>query len=101
MKTRVLNNRRAGVVLLLTLLVAYAFICMTRACFNAAMSTIVNMGVFTKSQTGVITAVFYAIYGVLQIVGGIVTDHRKPEHFITLGFVGAAIANLVIYCNQN
>ncbi len=101
MKTRVLNNRRAGILLLMTLLVAYAFICMTRACFNAAMSTIVNMGVFTKSQTGVISAVFYAIYGVLQIVGGIVTDHRKPEHLITLGFVGAAISNFIIYFNQN
>ena len=101
MKTRVLKSRRAGFLLLFTLLIAYAFICMTRACFNAAMSTIVQMGVFTKTQTGIISAVFYAIYGVLQIVGGMITDHRKPEHLITVGFVGAAISNFVIYFNQN
>ena len=101
MKTRVLYSHRRGTLMLLTLLCAYAFICMTRACFNAAMSTIVHMGVFTKTQTGIISAVFYAIYGTLQVAGGILTDHRKPEHLITVGFVGAAISNLVIYFNQN
>ena len=101
MKTRVLHSRRAGLLLLFVLLIAYAFICMTRSCFSAAMSSIVEAGVFTKTQTGVISAAFYAFYGVLQVVGGIVTDRRKPEHLITVGFVGAAIANYVIYFNQN
>jgi MFS family permease len=85
----------------MTLLISYAFICMTRACFNAAMSTIVDMGVFTKTQTGIISAVFYAIYGVLQVAGGILTDRKNPEHLITVGFVGAAISNLVIYFNHD
>ena len=101
MKTRTLVRHRLGTLMLLTLLVAYAFISMTRSCFNAAMVSIVQLGVFTKTQTGVISAVFYAFYGILQVVGGIVIDRRKPEHFITLGFVGAAISNFIIYFNQN
>ena len=101
MKTRTLVRHRLGTLMLLTLLAAYAFICMTRSCFNAAMASIVQLGVFTKTQTGIISAVFYAFYGSLQIVGGIITDRRKPEHLITVGFVGAAISNFVIFFNQN
>lgn len=101
MKTRVLYNRRAGLLMLLVILMAYAFICLTRSCFSAAMASIVEMGAFTKTQTGIISAAFSGFYGALQIVGGIVTDRYKPERFITLGFVGAAIANYVIYFNQD
>ena len=101
MKTRVLYSRRSGLLMLFVLLIAYAFICLTRSCFSAAMSSIVELGVFTKTQTGVISAAFYAFYGVLQVVGGIVTDRYKPEHLITVGFLGAAITNYVIYFNQN
>ena len=101
MKTRTLMRHRLGTLMLLTLLIAYAFICMTRSCFNAAMASIVQLGVFTKTQTGVISAVFYAFYGVLQVLGGIVTDRYHPEHLVTVGFVGASISNFIIFFNQN
>ena len=101
MKTRTLVRHRLGTLMLLTLLISYAFISLTRSCFNAAMASIVQLGVFTKTQTGIISAVFYAFYGVLQVVGGIVIDRRKPEHFITIGFIGAAISNFIIYFNQD
>ena len=65
------------------------------------MVFIVDEGLLTKLQTGTITAVFYVIYAILQVVGGVFIDKWHPERFITIGLVGASVVNLVIFCNQN
>jgi len=101
MKTRSLNNKRASILLLCALVASYSFICLTKNCFSSAMVFIVDEGLLTKFQTGLITATFYVIYAILQIAGGVVTDKWHPERFITFGLLGAAACNLVIYFNQN
>ena len=101
MKTRSLNNKRASILLLCALVLSYSFICLTKNCFSSAMVFIVDEGLLTKFQTGLITAVFYVVYAILQIAGGIVTDKWHPERFITFGLLGAAACNLVIFFNQN
>lgn len=55
----------------------------------------------TKSQTGLITAIFYAVYAPLQIVGGFAADRYDPEKLMTIGLIGGAVANLIIFFNQN
>ena len=65
------------------------------------MVFIVNEGLLTKFQTGVITAAFYVAYAILQIVGGVLTDKWNPERFVTVGLVGAGVSNLVIFFNQS
>ena len=79
----------------------YAFITMTKNCFSSAMVFIVEEGVLTKSQTGTITSVFFLIYGFLQVLAGILADKWHPERLIFIGFMGAGIANLVIFFNQS
>lgn len=81
--------------------ITYALVCMTKNCYNGAMASIVSEGVLTKSQTGLITAVFYLVYAPMQIVGGIVADKFSPQRMIKTGLIGAAIANAVISLNQN
>lgn len=81
--------------------VMYAFVCMTKNCYGGAMASIVSEGVMTKSQTGFITAMFYIVYTPLQIVGGVMVDKYSPEKLIKFGLVGAAVANIVIFFNQN
>lgn len=81
--------------------VMYAVVYMTKSCYSAAMASIVHEGVFTKSQTGLITAAFYFVYAPLQILGGVFADRYNPERMIKIGLVGSGIANLIIFCNQN
>jgi len=101
MKTRYLTDGKASVLLIIALVFSYGFICMTKNCFSSAMVFIVNEGLLTKFQTGNITAAFYVVYGILQIAGGILVDKWHPERFITLGMSGAAVANLLVFINQN
>lgn len=81
--------------------ILYAVVCMTKNCYAGALASIVAEGVLTKSQTGLITAMFYVAYTPLQIVGGMMVDRYSPEKMIKYGLVGAAIANGVIFFNQN
>ncbi len=79
----------------------YVIVYMTKNCFSAAMASIVFEGVMTKSQTGFITAMFYLVYAPLQILGGVFADKYDPEKLIKIGLVGAGIANLIVFINQN
>ncbi len=65
------------------------------------MVFIVSEGVLTKSETGTITGAFYIAYAFLQLVGGALADRWHPERLLTIGFLGAGVANLVIYFNQS
>ena len=101
MKTKNINSTGISILLLCSLMMAYTFMCMTRNCFSSAMVFIVDQGLLTKLQTSVITAVFYVVYAILQIVGGVITDKLNPERFITIGLIGAAVSNIVIFFNQH
>ena len=79
----------------------YALVYMTKTCFTAAMASIVANGIMAKSEVGFITAVFYIVYAPLQFVGGVFADKHDPEKLITIGLLGGALANLIIFFNQN
>jgi sugar phosphate permease len=96
-----LENKRISRLFFAFLFLLYALVYMTKNCFGAALADIVNDGVLTKSQTGLISGTFYLVYAPLQIVGGIVTDRYNPERLITVGLVGGALANAVIFFNHN
>ena len=97
MKTKYLENSRKSIVLMLLLVVSYSLIYMTKNCYTAAMASIVEEGIMTKSETGLISAVFYLVYAPFQIIGGIAADRLSPKWLITLGTLGGAIANILIY----
>ena len=79
----------------------YAVVYMTKNCFSGALSAIVEEGSLTLAQTTFISAAFYIAYTPLQILGGIVADRYSPEKMITVGLLGGAVCNTVIYFNQN
>ena len=81
--------------------ILYATVCMTKNCFGSAMAAIVAEGVLTKSQTGLITALFYLVYAPLQIPGGMLADKYNPERLVQIGLIGAAAVNTVIFFNHN
>lgn len=101
MKRRYLEDDKLSAILLWTLWITYAVVYMTKNCYSAAMAEIVNEGAMTKSQTGLITAMFYLVYAPLQILGGYLADHYKPDRMIAIGLIGAGIANGIIAFNQN
>lgn len=75
----------------------YAVVSMTKNCFSAAIGGIQNEGFMTKSQTELITSLFYLVYTPLQILAGIFADKFSPERLIKIGLLGGALANGTIF----
>lgn len=97
MKRKSLISSRASLCLFLLAFISYALVYMTKNCYSAAMASIVNEGIMTKSQTGLIAAIFYLVYAPFQIVGGIAADRYSPGKLIVIGVFGAGICNLLVY----
>ncbi len=95
-----LEDKKKSLLLFGTVFFTYILVYMTKNCFFAAMASIVDAGVLTKSQTGLITALFYLVYTPLQVVGGVFADRFKPALLIKIGLIGGAVANAVIFFNQ-
>ncbi len=96
-----LENKKESRLFFAFICFLYAVVYMTKNVFNGAMASIVDAGLYTKSQVGLISAMFYVVYGPLQIVGGAFADKYSPEKMIKLGLLGGAISNAVIFLNQN
>jgi sugar phosphate permease len=96
-----LENKGISRKFFIYLFIMYALVYMTKNCFSSALADIVSSGILTKSQTGLITAMFYIVYTPLQVVGGIIADKFSPEKMIKIGLVGSAIANAVIFFNHS
>ncbi len=92
-----LENKKISKQFYLIIWIEYALIYMTKNCFSAAMASIVYEGVLTKSQTGLINAIFFVFYGPLQILGGIFADRYDPEKLIKIGLFGSGIINLLLF----
>lgn len=96
-----LENKKESRNFFLFLWIVYALVCMTKNAYSSSLAGIVSEGVLTKSQTGLITAMFYLVYTPLQIVGGVFADRYSPERMLKIGLIGACIANTIIFFNQN
>ncbi len=101
MLNKYIENKRISLTFFFTIWLMYTLVYMTKNCYSAAMATIVDAGVLTKTQTGTISAAFWLVYAAFQIVGGAAADKFKPEKLIAIGLLGGGVANLIIYFNHN
>lgn len=84
------------------MMLSYAYVCMTKYCFSSAMVFIVEEGIMTNFQTGLISSAFWLVYAVTQLFGGMIADRWHPERLITVGLLAAGVANVAIYfCYEN
>lgn len=92
-----LENRRISKQFYLIIWIEYAMIYMTKNCFSAAMASIVDEGIMTKSETGLINSMFFLFYGPLQIVGGLLADKQNPENLIKIGLISSGLLNTLLF----
>ena len=96
-----LESKKLSIILFLFIFLLYAVVYMTKNVFSSAMASIVEEGFMTKSQTGLINAVFWLVYAPFQILGGFAADKYSPYELILIGLIGGLISNIIIYFNQS
>lgn len=92
---KVLDGKKATVLFLLCW-VAYFSSYLGRLNYSSAMSSIMDDGVLTLSQAGMISMIYFFAYGGGQFCNGLLGDKLKPELMIFAGLFLSGIANLLM-----
>ena len=71
--------------------IIYAVISMTKSAYAASIASIVEEGIFSKSQAGVINSGFYVFYGGAQLLGVKLVEKISPVKYILFSLAGTVV----------
>jgi glycerol-3-phosphate transporter len=77
-----------------TSIVGYAAYYLVRKNFSMAMPSFLSELGYTKTDLGLILALFSVIYGLGKFFNGMLADRSNPRYFMALGLIGAAVMNI-------
>ncbi len=103
MKTQpYLDNRRLSKLVFFACFLAYTASYVGRIDYSAALPAIIESGLFSKSEGGLIGSAFFFVYGGFQIINGLLGDKLSAFKMIITGLSLSAVANVVItFCTSN
>lgn len=81
--------------------VAYAVSYIGRYNYTSVIVQLVEEGIFTKSETGFISMVYFFCYGIGQLINGVLADRLSPFKMIFTGLFLSSLANFVMPFAQN
>ncbi len=96
-----LKDEKTSRLLFIGLWILWAVICLSKNTYSAAIASIVDEGLFTKSAAGVISAGFYLIYGIAQLCFSRTTDQFRPWRMLHFAALGAILCNLVMALSRH
>ena len=62
--------------------------------YSATMPAMLNDNIFTKTQDGIISTIFFFTYGIGQFVGGFSGDKFSPQKLVFMGIFMSSITNI-------
>ena len=92
--------RRAQWKFILCSMIAYAFFYITRKNLSMAQPLMLQEGVITKEQIGIILSVHGVLYGVSRFVNGFWADRLNGRIFMTIGLALSAAMNYFFGCTS-
>ncbi|MDR3609432.1 MAG: MFS transporter [Ignavibacteriaceae bacterium] len=88
------KRRRWSIILTTTLGYSMYYIC--RLSFNVMKKPIIDEGLFTESQIGIIGSALFFTYAVGKFINGFLTDRANIRRFMATGILISAIINLIL-----
>ncbi len=91
-----LENEKISWLAFFSAAITYVIVCMTKNTYASAIAAIVQEGMLTKADAGVINASFYLFYGCTQLFGGSLSDRFSPFTILTISLVGNLACNVAM-----
>lgn len=76
----------------------YMLSCLGRYNYMAVMAELIASEGFTKAGAGLIGTAMFMVYGVCQLVTGLLGDRVSPKRMIVFGLAGSGLLNLAMGC---
>ena len=79
---------------IVTITLAYAISYMCRLAINVVKKPLIDGGVFTPLELGMIGSALFYTYAIGKLVNGFVADHSNVRRFFAIGLVLSALCNI-------
>ena len=91
--------RRNRVRVMLAITLGYGLIYTCRLALGMVKKPLINAGIFTPEDLGLIGSAVFLAYGIGKLTNGFLADHSNVKRFMAAGFLGTAACNLAMGCN--
>lgn len=75
--------------------VAYLAVYIARNILGSVSPQMIEAGIFTESQIGTLSSVYFISYAIGQLINGVIGDKVKSKYMISLGLIFAGICNIL------
>lgn len=80
---------------------AYTMYVIGKMSFSAATVGLIEEEILTKTQTGIISGIFWLVYAVGQVIGALIVNKVSAYLLIEIGIVGSALSNVLMASTEN
>ncbi len=95
------SKKKNSFVLMWGLFILYSISTFTKINYSASIAYIVKEGIFSKTDSGFISAAFYLVYGVGQLVFAKLIDKYSPYDVELAGLFGSLLCNFALCFSNN
>lgn len=88
----ILNDLKKSKLIVTALWLGYGASYFIRTCYAASINSIVNDGIYTKGEVGLIGTAFFICYGVGQLISGLVGDRVNPFAMVFFGLFAGSVS---------
>ncbi len=74
--------------------IGYAIFYVTRNSYKSIMPALLTDLGLTKPDVGLLSTIFYIVYGSSRFIGGIMSDRSNPRYFMGIGLIFTGIINI-------
>ncbi len=96
-----LKNLRISRYLLIMCFASYAITTTVKMCVPTVIASMVSEGYLSKGQSGLLSGIFYLVYGAGQLVFGSYFSRHSPYMGVKLALVGSALCCVLMSTTDN
>ena len=96
-----MEREKASKQLFWCLFIVYTINILGKMSFAAATVGLIDHGILTKTQAGLISGMFWLLYAIGQFAGGVVVSKISPYTLINIAVVSSMLANFVLAGTNN
>lgn len=98
---KVIIKKNKAYILAVLCFFIYASSYIGRLNYSAALTELIAGHIITKAQGGMISTVYFAVYGAGQLINGMLADRHDPLKQVMIGIVGSSVLNhLFLKCKS-
>ena len=80
--------------------IAYMFVYFVRNILSVVSPKMINDGMYSESEIGSFSSIFFITYAIGQLINGILGDKIKAKYMLSLGLILSGLTNFV-FCFEN